>query len=140
MDSRDLASISNKWYKKIDERAMRVAVEIYDNDGDSYIYNFPMRYEVCHLCEGRGRHVNPSIDSHGISSEEFYEDPDFAEEYFSGSYDVSCYECQGKKVVPSIEVDMLSKEDMEHYFLYEEMMEHRETELRQRAYEIRMGY
>lgn len=58
------------------------------------------RWEVCGTCSGRGQHVNPSIDSHGISSDEFDEDPDFREAYFSGAYDVSCAECHGKRVVP----------------------------------------
>ena len=52
----------------------------------------------CGLCDGRGVHVNPSIDSHGISAEEFDEDPDFRDEYFSGTYDMTCYECKGSGV------------------------------------------
>ena len=37
----------------------------------------PIKKEVCPVCEGHGIHVNPAIDSHGISSEEFWDDPDF---------------------------------------------------------------
>lgn len=55
-----------------------------------------LRRVVCPTCNGRGRHVNPSIDAHGISSSEFDEDPQFEEEYKSGAYDVSCYECGGR--------------------------------------------
>lgn len=57
-------------------------------------------FVVCPTCRGRGSHVNPSIDSHGISSQEFYDDPEFAEDYFAGTYDVSCAECRGRRVVP----------------------------------------
>lgn len=57
------------------------------------------KYEVCDTCNGKGTTVNPSIDAHGITSEEFDEDPDFAESYFRGDYDVSCRECGGKRVV-----------------------------------------
>ena len=57
-------------------------------------------YEVCDLCDGKGSHVNPSIDAHGISPEEFYEDPDFEESYFAGYYDIPCNQCGGKRVVP----------------------------------------
>jgi hypothetical protein len=43
--------------------------------------------------------VNPSIDSHGLSREDFDQDPDFEEDYFSGVYDVPCYVCSGARVV-----------------------------------------
>lgn len=62
-----------------------------------------LRKTRCGLCNGRGVHVNPSIDSHGISSEEFAEDPDFFSEYVNGMYDVSCYECNGTGA--SFEID-----------------------------------
>lgn len=56
-------------------------------------------FRVCPTCEGYGTHVNPSIDAHGIGREEFDEDPDFEEAYFSGAYDVTCGECSGQRVV-----------------------------------------
>lgn len=57
-------------------------------------------WEVCDVCDGNGQHVNPSIDSHGITSDEMYADPDFAEDYFRGVYDVSCAQCNGRRVMP----------------------------------------
>jgi hypothetical protein len=59
-----------------------------------------IRFEVCPACEGRGKYVNPSIDAHGLSREDFDEDPDFRESYFSGDYDIDCRLCFGEKVVP----------------------------------------
>lgn len=56
---------------------------------------------VCPSCRGRGKYVNPGIDSNGISANEFYEDPEFADAYFAGTYDVTCEECQGANVVDS---------------------------------------
>jgi hypothetical protein len=72
---------------------------IIDIEGEEH----PAKFEVCGLCGGRGSHVNPSIDSHGLSNDDFAEDPDFKEAYFSGAYDVPCACCQGKRVelVPS---------------------------------------
>ena len=55
---------------------------------------------VCTACDGRGRYVNPSIDAHGLTREDFDEDPDFAESYFRGDYDVPCELCHGEKVIP----------------------------------------
>lgn len=69
----------------------------------------PAKFEICTRCEGRGTHVNPSIDGHGISPEEFAEDPDFEEAYFEGRYDVQCYECHGERVVKVIDREKLSK-------------------------------
>lgn len=65
-------------------------------------------FEVCPTCDGKGKHVNPSIDAGGISSgDEFWDDDwdyDGAEggqsRYMRGDYDVPCYECHSKRVVP----------------------------------------
>lgn len=59
----------------------------------------PARWGVCPCCDGKGKYVNPSIDSHGISPEEFHEDPDFMEDYFRGTYDVTCMTCNGRTTV-----------------------------------------
>jgi hypothetical protein len=62
----------------------------------------PFVWAVCGLCDGKGKHVNPSIDCGGISGEEFDEDPDFRDAYMSGRYDVECGECHGRRVVPEL--------------------------------------
>ena len=69
-------------------------------DEDETVFTVRIRMDVCPLCNGRGKYVNPSIDAHGLSREDFDEDPDFAEGYFSGVYDVRCELCQGENVVP----------------------------------------
>ena len=58
---------------------------------------------VCPLCDGRGTHVNPAIDGHGLSHEDFAADPDFAESYFAGVYDVRCEYCHGARVVDEVD-------------------------------------
>ncbi len=63
---------------------------------------FPAKYQVCGVCDGKGKVVNPAIDSNGLTQEDFDEDPDFRENYFSGMYDIECPHCHGKRVVPSI--------------------------------------
>lgn len=62
----------------------------------------PFRFVACEVCRGKGTHVNPSIDASGLTREDFDEDPDFAEDYMSGLYDVQCGECRGARVVPEI--------------------------------------
>lgn len=60
---------------------------------------------ICPICEGDGKYVNPSIDAGGISAETFADDPDFAEEYFSGMYDVACRICDATGKVHQNKLD-----------------------------------
>lgn len=105
----------------------------------SRIYDWkpPVHFIVCPTCEGRGTHVNPSIDSGGIEVEDFYEDPDFAEAYFGGAYDVSCHECGGQRVVEEPDEDAMSPEQLEQWLGYlNDVAEHRA----EMASEMRWGY
>lgn len=88
----------------------------YCQDEEGYVtLSFPCRFVVCDTCGGKGSHVNPSIDAHGITQEEFDEDPEFRENYFSGAYDVPCYECHGKRVVPEIDEESLTVDQRQDY-------------------------
>ncbi len=73
-------------------------IKVYDADGCEL--SIPAHYVVCDRCEGTGSHVNPSVDGHGITSDEMAELGDeFLSDYLGGVYDVACYECHGKNVV-----------------------------------------
>ena len=50
---------------------------------------------ICTLCHGDGKHVNPAIDAGGLTREDFEDDPDFADSYIRGDYDVTCARCGG---------------------------------------------
>jgi hypothetical protein len=78
-----------------------ITFEYVDDDGNEAEGELPAKYDVCLRCEGHGSHVNPNIDGHGITSEEWERDWDeeSREAYFSGHYDVTCYTCAGKRVV-----------------------------------------
>jgi hypothetical protein len=106
MDHRDVVAATNKWYVRIDEhRMVAVVEELYDPESDEYVdEEVPIHFEVCPTCEGKGSHVNPSIDSEGLGAEDFAEDPDFEDDYRAGTYDVPCYECGGKRVAPAVDV------------------------------------
>ena len=110
----DLLGVEN-WVPREDE------VFCVDEEGQGQIIariEIPATYEVCGTCEGKGSHVNPSIDAHGLTANDFYDDPDFREEYFSGRYDVACYECKGKRVVPEFTKDPTprQKQAIEHVY------------------------
>ncbi len=81
----------------------------WSEEGDFLVHNsddseegktkYPAKRIVCTCCDGRGSTVDPSIDSNGISQDEFDEDPDFQERYFSGGFDIICPHCEGNNVV-----------------------------------------
>lgn len=111
-------------------------ITVWDDEDNELIIELAWRYEVCPTCEGRGTHVNPSIDSGGLTREDFDADPDFHDSYMSGMYDVTCYQCGGKRVVPSVDWDKLSPE---HAELYEKHLREEEAYAREVAWERRMG-
>jgi len=80
----------------------------------------PAKAQICDLCEGRGKHVNPSIDAHGIGAEEFAEDPDFMEDYFSGTYDVHCTQCRGRGSILVPDADRCTPQQLEAYGIADE--------------------
>ena len=96
-DPRVIAASSSKWYLEFDESRMQA--KIYDPDTEEEVW-ISCNYSVCPLCDGKGKHVNPSIDCNGLTAEDFAEDPDFLEDYKSGLYDIPCNECGGNRVVP----------------------------------------
>ena len=71
---------------------------VHDEDGENVVVWFPATYEVCGQCDGRGSYVHPDIDGHGISPDEFADDPEFEASYRSGAYDIPCEECSGRRV------------------------------------------
>ena len=77
-----------------DRKRSQIVFEDYDGN----TFRLPARFEVCETCHGTGSHVNRAIDGHGLSHDELYDDPDFAEAYFSGAYDVVCGDCRGERV------------------------------------------
>ena len=74
----------------------------------------PSRVVVCGMCGGKGCHVNPSIDGHGITLEEMDElGPEFFEDYMGGMFDVQCYRCHGKRVDAEVVDERLTKAQRE---------------------------
>lgn len=78
----------------------RMIYTVYAED-DEVEYKIPLRFGVCDVCDGHGVHVNANIDGeHGLTAEDFEDDPDFKEAYFGGAYDVTCAGCNGLRVKP----------------------------------------
>lgn len=127
-----------RWCKDVNDAAMTavITLPVPSEDAEEDV-TVPIRYIICTTCNGRGRHVNPSVDSNGISAEEFAEDPDFAEQYRRGDYDVTCYGCGGKRVQPMLDIDKITKE---LHARIDKHLEEREAYRRERVNEIARGY
>lgn len=144
-DPRVQAGLRGKWYETFDKRSMTVDVRLYlepkdDSDySDEILVTFPVHYEVCDGCEGHGRMVNPSMDAGGISGEDMYDDPDFAEAYFGGAYDQKCSTCNGEKVIPTISETGLSEELKLRLKQLREQQEDQEASFQEMMAERRMG-
>lgn len=120
---------------QFDEKKMELTFEIDDGEDDEpKVHTLKCSYEVCDACDGKGKYVNPSIDAHGISEDEFNEDPEFREDYFSGRYDVTCRQCKGKRVFPTP-----SETESEAYKVWRDWIESEEIYQAQCAAERRMG-
>lgn len=100
MDRRDQ---SHQWYTSFHEDRMVLVLEGAGPDNEDL--EIPAVFAVCETCDGRGQHVNPGVDAHGLTAEDFADDPDFADDYRSGAYDVPCAECGGRRVMPVIAPD-----------------------------------
>lgn len=113
-----------------DERDLPAIIALGDVDEIEEVTVFPATFVVCELCNGKGSHVNPSIDAGGISfDDEFWAD-DYDDNYDDeadydldgdcdeadalrkeiatsryrrGDYDVPCVCCAGKRVVLQID-------------------------------------
>jgi len=70
--------------------------------GDECLGTVSFEYVVCPTCRGTGTVVDPSVDEHGIDPARFAGDPEFARDYFGGSYDRRCPQCEGENVVPEL--------------------------------------
>ncbi len=93
-----------------------------DAEGDFEV-EIPTKFEVCPRCQGRGTRVNPAVDGHGISAEEWENDwsEEDQETYMSGGYDVQCDECDGLRVVEIADESRMTPEDVEAWHEQERM-------------------
>lgn len=115
---------------------MKKLTTVITKKGNYFELLLPHIREVCSTCNGEGKHVNPSIDGNGLSPDAFHDDPDFAESYFSGRYDVTCDECKGERVVWVLDYDSLSAKNQERV---ERALIQNQRDEAEAAYERRMG-
>ena len=95
-------------------RRYRDSITVEDDDGVEH--TLPTTWVVCPTCGGNGKYVNPSIDAHGITADEWsnWDDED-REAYHSGGYDVTCEECNGRTTVLAVDEDNCPKKLLDLY-------------------------
>jgi len=126
----------NKWWTTINEDKMIATISLWDGPDDEDLIEVPIKFVVCHTCDGKGKHVNPSIDCNGLTQEDFEREPGFLESYMAGHYDVACYGCGGKRVVPVINEEKIDPAILKRWNAQQE--ESRLDEAERRS-ERRMG-
>jgi len=127
-DAQNAKSPANDEFEKLYERAKsenppenilkEMGFEMFRRkDGEEFPCCMRVRskFEVCSQCSGSGKVVRPEIDCGGLSQEDFYDDPDFEEAYFSGRYDVTCPTCHGKRVEAIPQFPEWLNEEIESY-------------------------
>lgn len=118
--------------------APAVTLFVLQDDGCVVEQALPTRFEVCPRCEGNGKHDHPAF-SNGITGEE-WNGPDWDDEsreaYMSGGYDVHCEECNGERVVPVLDRERCTPEQLKAFDEQEE--DERQTRAEE-AMERRMG-
>ena len=147
MDRRDyMAQFGKEIEEGFDVAEMVWVVVMEDDDGLEETVKLPARYVVCGTCDGKGKHVNPSIDSHGIGEEEWDRDwsHEDKENYHSGMYDIQCNECKGRTTTPSINHELVTKsmnKKWQEALQYEQdRLDGIAADARERAAELKYGY
>ncbi len=97
---------------------------------------------MCYRCSGDGKHVNPSIDGHGITMDEWW-GPDWDDEsremYMNGGYDVTCSVCDGRRVNLVFDREALKRKDPDLLRRYEKWLDDETMYQRICEAERRMG-
>jgi hypothetical protein len=89
-----------------------VRITVYTNR-DGIEVDFPAKWHICGSCDGHAtttRHIE--CDGGGFTASEWADacgdDPDFADDYFSGRYDRACPNCNGLGRVHTIDEDAVT--------------------------------
>ena len=77
----------------------------------------PTKWEVCSVCEGKGIHVDPRMDDNGLNTADFQDDPDFANDYFSGAFDIPCNSCGGRTTIRALDEGACEPELLRQYII-----------------------
>ena len=114
MDSRNTTKYDLPKGFNFCKKSMEIDFLYIHEDGEEEEIVVKAELVECHVCYGDGYHTNPAIDGHGISAQDFYDDPEFESEYRMGMYDIRCNCCHGEKQIPQASWQN-SKSNLEKY-------------------------
>lgn len=109
------------------------APTVWNDDGQEI--ELPSKWMVCPTCQGKGTHVNPSIDSGGLVYDD-RADLEFVDDYMAGNYDVQCSQCEGRTTVLGIDFDRMSADERR---MWDEQVAQERMDHDERMGEIRAG-
>lgn len=99
----------------------------------------PGKWVVCPRCGGRGVHDNPAF-ANGIPAAEFRDDPDFAEDYMAGVFNVPCSQCGGRTTVLVVDEERCNTTEQQNWLRrYNELLSERSKFLAIERAERAMG-
>jgi len=130
MDIRDRKNHLDKYIDDVGECFMTLSFE-------GEVVKLPCKREVCWKCDGTGSYVNPNIDRHGLTRSDLNRDPDFAREYFDGSYDQICDVCDGDNVIVRPVIDRSLSEEKVHFWVNLKRQIRRDREFESLQYQER---
>lgn len=139
MDRRDFAAmVGDRRFPATFDEAKHVFV-FFEEEDEQEPVEVRAKFEVCDICDGRGEHVNPGVDAHGISAEEFERDwsPEEREGYFRGDHNVPCARCKGLRVTPVPDLGSVVDEPIRKRI--QKAIRSHNQDLREQAYEIERG-
>lgn len=121
---------------KTDLNAQTISFETENEEGIERTIVLPGKPAVCRTCRGKGHRVHPDVDGNGLTAEDFAQDPDFAEDYMAGRFDITCSECNGNKIIIQVDRNMAKPEDLAIWEDYLSCMAEAQAEYEA---EVRMG-
>ena len=141
-DAREVGLRQRETYaRNHEDQTVTFSVTVEDDEGEyEETVTVHAKYEFCPTCQGRGQHVNPSIDANGLTAEDFANDPDFRDDYLSGTYDVDCYGCGGRTTILVPDTNRMNDDEKRLLNAHEEEDIADAEYAAECAHEQRMGY
>lgn len=147
-DPRTIAAMQTAAYKVVDSGPRRVIIELDEllldsliddellPDGHNGVLEMQTETEVCGMCHGSAKVIDPKYDAGGLTREDIEEDPEwFYDSYMGGDCDITCPSCGGMRVVfmPKFTDEKLGE-------AIARWVHESEEDARTRARELAMGY
>lgn len=93
---------------------MKIKADVLTRRGTWFEVELPATRIVCPACKGDGTELYGGLKGAAFSPGEM--EPEFAEAYFGGAYDVPCSNCRGQRVIDIVDEEKLTPKMAERYW------------------------